>query len=144
MSERVQEHRRLILDQFTRQAAPFAEMPAHSHEESIRLFIDLARIGPEDSVLDSWIGAPPSPEGSPGTRRRRHPAHALFDQPARVEALGGQVTVDDRWPGKPVGGGLTSPHVTNAGLKGLKRLNSFSSSSSFSSLVRVVGDWWGG
>jgi ubiquinone/menaquinone biosynthesis C-methylase UbiE len=52
----VKEHRRLILDQFTRQAVRFAEMPAHSNEESIRLFIDLAGIGPEDSVLDVACG----------------------------------------------------------------------------------------
>src|SRR5438270_3090122 len=52
MSDRAEVQRRLILDQFTRQAIPFAEMPAHSNEESIQLFIDLASIGPEDSMLD--------------------------------------------------------------------------------------------
>jgi hypothetical protein len=36
MSDRAEEQRRLILDQFTRQA-PFAEMPAHSNEEANRL-----------------------------------------------------------------------------------------------------------
>src|SRR5690349_4417411 len=51
-----EEQRRLILDQFTRQAVPFAEMPAHSNEESIRLLIDLAQIGPEDDVLDVACG----------------------------------------------------------------------------------------
>src|SRR5215470_14001333 len=56
MSDSAAEQRRLILDQFTRQAVPFAEMPAHSNEESVRLLIDLARIGPEDHVLDVACG----------------------------------------------------------------------------------------
>jgi SAM-dependent methyltransferase len=56
MSDRAEEQRRLILDQFTRQAVPFAEMPAHSNEESVKLLIDLAQIGPEDTVLDVACG----------------------------------------------------------------------------------------
>jgi len=40
MRDRVEEQRRLILDQFTKQAVPFAQMPAHSNEESVRLLID--------------------------------------------------------------------------------------------------------
>ena len=56
MSDRAEEQRRLILDQFTRQAVPFAEMPAHSNEESVRLLIDMARVGPEDAVLDVACG----------------------------------------------------------------------------------------
>jgi SAM-dependent methyltransferase len=56
MSDRAEEQRRLILDQFTRQAVPFAEMPAHSNEESVRLLVDLARIGPGDDVLDVACG----------------------------------------------------------------------------------------
>src|SRR5262245_17770925 len=56
MSERAEEQRRLVLDQFTRQAVPFAQMPAHSNEESVRLLIDLARVGPEDAVLDVACG----------------------------------------------------------------------------------------
>jgi SAM-dependent methyltransferase len=56
MNEKAAEQRRLILDQFTRQAVPFAEMPAHSNEESLRLGIDLAQIGPEDTVLDVACG----------------------------------------------------------------------------------------
>jgi ubiquinone/menaquinone biosynthesis C-methylase UbiE len=56
MSNRTEEQRRLILDQFTRQAVPFAEMPAHSNDEANRLLIDLARIGPEDAVLDVACG----------------------------------------------------------------------------------------
>ena len=56
MSDRVEEQRRLILDQFTRQAVPFAEMPVHSNEESVRLLIDMAEVGPEDTVLDVACG----------------------------------------------------------------------------------------
>jgi ubiquinone/menaquinone biosynthesis C-methylase UbiE len=57
MSDRAEEQRRLIVDQFTRQAVPFSEMPAHSNEEeSVRLLIDTARIGPEDDVLDVACG----------------------------------------------------------------------------------------
>jgi ubiquinone/menaquinone biosynthesis C-methylase UbiE len=56
MSDRAEEQRRLILDQFTRQAVPFAKMPAHSNEESVRLLIDMAGIGPEDEVLDVACG----------------------------------------------------------------------------------------
>jgi SAM-dependent methyltransferase len=56
MSDEAEEQRRLILDQFTRQAIPFAAMPAHSNEESVKLLIDLAGVGPEDSVLDVACG----------------------------------------------------------------------------------------
>jgi SAM-dependent methyltransferase len=56
MSDREEEQRRLILEQFTQQAVPFAEMPAHSHEESIVLLLDMARIGPKDTVLDVACG----------------------------------------------------------------------------------------
>ena len=56
MNDKAEEQRRLILDQFTRQAVPFAEMPAHSNEESVRLVIDLAQVGPEDTVLDVACG----------------------------------------------------------------------------------------
>jgi ubiquinone/menaquinone biosynthesis C-methylase UbiE len=56
MSDAAEEQRRLILDQFTRQAVPFAEMRAHSNDEANRLLIDLAEIGPEDTVLDVACG----------------------------------------------------------------------------------------
>jgi ubiquinone/menaquinone biosynthesis C-methylase UbiE len=56
MNNKAEEHRRLILEQFTRQAIPFAEMPAHSNDEAIRLLIDKAGIGPEDTVLDVACG----------------------------------------------------------------------------------------
>jgi SAM-dependent methyltransferase len=56
MSDRAEEQWRLILDQFTRQAVPFAEMPAHSNDQANRLLIDLARVGPDDYVLDVACG----------------------------------------------------------------------------------------
>jgi SAM-dependent methyltransferase len=56
MNDQAEEQRRLILDQFTKQAVPFAEMPAHSNEESLKLHIDMAKIGPEHDVLDVACG----------------------------------------------------------------------------------------
>jgi SAM-dependent methyltransferase len=56
MADTAEEQRRLILDQFTKQAVPFAEMPAHSNEESLKLLIDMAKIGPQDDVLDVACG----------------------------------------------------------------------------------------
>lgn len=56
MADRQEEQRRLILDQFTRQAVPFAEMPAHSNDQANRLLIDQAGVGPEDTVLDVACG----------------------------------------------------------------------------------------
>lgn len=50
------EHDRLIVDQFTRMAAPFAEMPAHSEQVSLRLLGEAAAIGREDRVLDVCCG----------------------------------------------------------------------------------------
>jgi SAM-dependent methyltransferase len=56
MSQAAEDQRRLIVDQFTRQAEPFARLPAHSTEESIRLVVEAARIGPEDTILDVACG----------------------------------------------------------------------------------------
>jgi ubiquinone/menaquinone biosynthesis C-methylase UbiE len=56
VTDRDEEQRRLILDQFTRQAIPFARMPAHSNDEANRLLIDLAGVGPNDTVLDVACG----------------------------------------------------------------------------------------
>ena len=50
------EQRQLILDQFTRQAAPFAEMHARDDSEIHRLLIETADIGPVDEVLDVACG----------------------------------------------------------------------------------------
>src|SRR5262245_39359129 len=56
MNDKTEEQRRRILDQFTKQAVPFAEMPAHSNDEANRLLIDMAQVDPEDTVLDVACG----------------------------------------------------------------------------------------
>jgi ubiquinone/menaquinone biosynthesis C-methylase UbiE len=56
MNDKHEKQRRLILDQFTRQAVPFAQMPAHSNDEANRLLIDMTQVGPEDDVLDVACG----------------------------------------------------------------------------------------
>jgi ubiquinone/menaquinone biosynthesis C-methylase UbiE len=50
------DHNQLIVDQFTRMAAPFAEMPAHSDHTSMQLLIDSASITEDDRVLDVCCG----------------------------------------------------------------------------------------
>ena len=50
------EQRQLILDQFTRQAAPFSEMHARDDGGVHRLLIETAGIGPEHEVLDVACG----------------------------------------------------------------------------------------
>lgn len=56
MSHAAEEQRRLIVDQFTRQAVPFSRLPAHSTEESIRLVEEAAGLGPDDTLLDVACG----------------------------------------------------------------------------------------
>lgn len=51
-----QRQRELILKQFTLQAVPFAEMPAHADDETNRLVIETIGIDPEDAVLDVACG----------------------------------------------------------------------------------------
>lgn len=50
------EQRRLILDQFTRQAVPFSQMHARDDAEIYRLLMDTADIRPDDDVLDVACG----------------------------------------------------------------------------------------
>ncbi len=50
------EQRRLILDQFSRQAIPFSQMHGQDDESLYRLMIETADIGPEDHVLDVACG----------------------------------------------------------------------------------------
>jgi ubiquinone/menaquinone biosynthesis C-methylase UbiE len=52
----VDKQRRLILDQFTRQAVPFSEMHARDDAKIYRLLIETAGIGSEDEVLDVACG----------------------------------------------------------------------------------------
>jgi ubiquinone/menaquinone biosynthesis C-methylase UbiE len=56
VSDQAEKQHRLIVDQFTQQAVPFSQMPPHSNEEANRLLIDLARVGPADTVLDVACG----------------------------------------------------------------------------------------
>jgi SAM-dependent methyltransferase len=51
-----QTHKDRILDQFTKQAVPFASKPEHSAEDSMRLTLDMAGVGPDDNVLDIACG----------------------------------------------------------------------------------------
>jgi ubiquinone/menaquinone biosynthesis C-methylase UbiE len=46
------EHQRLILDQFTKQAVPFSQMQNHSPE----LLLAASKVGPADNVLDVACG----------------------------------------------------------------------------------------
>lgn len=50
-------HQELIIDQFTRQAIPFTQVPAHSNEESLRLLSQMANLTHEDDVLDVACGS---------------------------------------------------------------------------------------
>src|SRR5215813_10891366 len=49
-------HQQIIIDQFTRQAAPFSQSPGHTNEESLRLLIEMARLSGDDTVLDVACG----------------------------------------------------------------------------------------
>jgi ubiquinone/menaquinone biosynthesis C-methylase UbiE len=56
MNEREIQQRRLTVEQFTKQAVPFAQMPIHNDEDTNRLVIETAGIGPHDTVLDVACG----------------------------------------------------------------------------------------
>ena len=49
-------HNQLIVDQFTRQAVPFASAPAINNEETLKRLVDFAGGGPADTVLDVACG----------------------------------------------------------------------------------------
>jgi SAM-dependent methyltransferase len=50
------DHRALILDQFTRQATPFATAPSIKDERALALVVEFAGAGPDDTVLDVACG----------------------------------------------------------------------------------------
>lgn len=50
------EHNKRILQQFTKQAEPFAAAPAHSTEESLRVLLDATAVASADCVLDLACG----------------------------------------------------------------------------------------
>jgi ubiquinone/menaquinone biosynthesis C-methylase UbiE len=86
------EQRRLILDQFTKQAVPFSQIHARDHAEIHRLLIETAGIGPGDEVLDVACG--PGLVACEVTRVARHVTGidltpAMIDQArARQSSLG--------------------------------------------------------
>ena len=49
-------HNELIMDQFTKQAIPFANMLGHSNEEATKLFIRTVSMNHQDTVLDVACG----------------------------------------------------------------------------------------
>ena len=49
-------HQDLILDQFTRQAAPFSTAKTIADETALRLLVDFGGAGPQDTVLDVACG----------------------------------------------------------------------------------------
>ena len=56
MNNRQDEQRRLIVEQFTKQAVPFSQMPHHNDEDTNRLIIETAGIDSDDTVLDVACG----------------------------------------------------------------------------------------
>jgi SAM-dependent methyltransferase len=50
------DHRARILDQFTRQAVPFATAPGIKDEAALRLVVEFTGAGPDDRVLDVACG----------------------------------------------------------------------------------------
>jgi ubiquinone/menaquinone biosynthesis C-methylase UbiE len=52
----VASHRDLIVDQFTRQAVPFSTAPGILDEDALRLLVEAAGAGPDDTVLDVACG----------------------------------------------------------------------------------------
>jgi ubiquinone/menaquinone biosynthesis C-methylase UbiE len=55
-NNRQDEQRRLIVEQFTKQAVRFSQMPHHNGEDTNRLVIETAGIGRDDTVLDVACG----------------------------------------------------------------------------------------
>jgi SAM-dependent methyltransferase len=49
-------HRDAILDQFTRQAVPFATAPSIKDEAALKLVVEFSGAGPDDTVLDVACG----------------------------------------------------------------------------------------
>ena len=55
-TSRPSEHQNEILDQFTRQATPFATAPGIRDEAALRLIVECSGAGPNDTVLDVACG----------------------------------------------------------------------------------------
>ncbi len=50
------DHNARIVDQFTRQAVPFSEVPAHADADAMALLLRLSAASPADEVLDAGCG----------------------------------------------------------------------------------------
>src|SRR5436853_7525557 len=55
-TSRPSEHRHEILDQFTRQATPFATAPGIRDEAALKLIVECSGAGPDATVLDVACG----------------------------------------------------------------------------------------
>jgi ubiquinone/menaquinone biosynthesis C-methylase UbiE len=49
-------HKESIIDQFSRQAVPFTQVPGHTNEESLQLLLEMAEASAQDTVLDVACG----------------------------------------------------------------------------------------
>jgi SAM-dependent methyltransferase len=49
-------HRQITINQFTRQAAPFAQSAGHTNEESLLLLVEMAELSDRDTALDVACG----------------------------------------------------------------------------------------
>ncbi|MFA5183439.1 MAG: methyltransferase domain-containing protein [Syntrophales bacterium] len=56
MKYKAEKHQAAILDQFSRQAVPFSQQPAHSQEAFLNLMIEISGVGLDDTVLDVACG----------------------------------------------------------------------------------------
>jgi SAM-dependent methyltransferase len=54
--DKKQKHQAAIIDQFSRQAVPFSQQPAHSQDAFLNLLLEMSGVGPEDDVLDVACG----------------------------------------------------------------------------------------
>ncbi|WP_422924816.1 class I SAM-dependent methyltransferase [Singulisphaera sp. PoT] len=91
--------RRLILEQFTRQAVPFKEFPAHSNESSLEHVLRASAVQPTDAVLDVACGP-----GLVATAFAKFAQHvtgidltpAMIEQARELQASRGLTNVDWR------------------------------------------------
>jgi ubiquinone/menaquinone biosynthesis C-methylase UbiE len=56
MTDEKNKHNQTIIDQFTRQAVPFSQQPAHIRDAFLNLLLETSGVGPEDTVLDVACG----------------------------------------------------------------------------------------
>ena len=55
-NDKMGEHQANIIEQFSRQAVPFSQQPAHSQEAFIELLLEMSGVGAQDTVLDVACG----------------------------------------------------------------------------------------